>query len=64
MWGTVHEGRVLPVNRATAPRASAAAAVNDGITGTSIEATSAAALELSQAIAARIVELLSHKHDR
>ena len=63
VWGTVHEGRVLPVKRATATRASAAAAVNDGITSTSIEATSAAALELSQAIAARIVELLSHKHD-
>jgi predicted amidohydrolase YtcJ len=53
VWGTVHEGRVLPVKREAPARASAL-----------VEAIPAAATELSQAIAASIAELLSHRRDQ
>jgi predicted amidohydrolase YtcJ len=62
VWGTVHEGRVLPVKRGDTARASSGPAVNEGVIGASVEAASAADTEILQAIAAKFVHLLSHNH--
>ncbi|HSQ83025.1 MAG TPA: amidohydrolase [Casimicrobiaceae bacterium] len=57
VWGTVHEGRVLPVKNAEATKASAGTA----------DARRTAALpedtELTRIAGDRLVELLAHKHD-
>ena len=62
VWGTVHEGRVLPVRRGDTARASFGPAVNEGAIGASVEAASAADTEMLQAIAEKFVHLLRHKH--
>ncbi len=58
VWGTVHEGRVLPVRQAPARQAT---------TGSTAVASSPAPRfavdpELSAVVAARVVELLNHQH--
>ena len=59
VWGTVHEGRVLPVKRGAAAQASVIA--SDAIAlATSPQAS--ADPELSTVLAARLVELLAHHH--
>jgi len=59
VWGTVHEGRVLPVKRGAAAQAGV------GASDARASATSphgGADPELSMALAARLVELLAHRH--
>jgi hypothetical protein len=58
VWGTVHEGRVLPVRRAAGTQASADAVDSD----TRATKEARADGELPQILVVRLVELLSHKH--
>jgi hypothetical protein len=58
VWGTVHEGRVLPVRRASEPRASAGAV--DPVARATNEARADG--DLPQLFVATLVELLSHQH--
>jgi len=55
VWGTVHEGRVLPVKRGSASPAKVAG-------GSSQDVTAGADGELSLALAARLAELAGHRH--
>jgi predicted amidohydrolase YtcJ len=55
VWGTVHEGRVLPVN--AKPRA--VSATDDGQSS----ANSLSQVDVSQAAVEKLVGLLSHNHD-
>jgi len=60
VWGTVHEGRVLPVKRGVAAQAGVGASDAFAL------ATSphgSADPELSMVLAARLVELLAHRHE-
>jgi hypothetical protein len=59
VWGTVHEGRVLPVKRAAATQASVGA--SDAVAFATAPHGSADP-ELSTVLAARLVELLAHRH--
>jgi len=60
VWGTLHEGRVLPVKRGVAAQAGVGAsdtvALADSPQGS-------ADPELSTVLAARLLELLAHRHD-
>jgi hypothetical protein len=57
VWGTVHEGRVLPVKNAEATKASAGTADARRTTALPEDA------ELTRIAGERLVELLAHKHD-
>ncbi len=59
VWGTVHEGRVLPVRRASAAQAAARSAE---VRAFAPVPGLAAEPDLSAVVAARLVELLSHQH--
>ncbi len=58
VWGTVHEGRVLPVKNAEATKASASTADPRRTTAALPEDP-----ELTRIAGERLVELLAHKHD-
>jgi len=60
VWGTVHEGRVLPVKRGVAAQAGVGA--SDAVAFATSPHGSADP-ELSTVLAARLVELLAHRHD-
>jgi predicted amidohydrolase YtcJ len=60
VWGTVHEGRVLPVKRGAAAQAGVGA--SDTVAFADSPQGSADP-ELSTVLAARLVELLAHRHD-
>jgi len=55
VWGTVHEGRVIPVKRGSTSQAKVAAR-------SSKEAPVGGDGELSLALAARLAELVGHRH--
>ena len=55
VWGTVHEGRVLPVKRGSASQAT-------GVGRSSQDVTAGTDGELSLALAARLAELAGHRH--
>jgi hypothetical protein len=57
VWGTVNEGRVLPVARGTKPQAGAWDRIKESVTD-----ASGADEEFSRSVVARLVDLLSHKH--
>jgi Amidohydrolase family len=59
VWGTVHEGRVLPVKRGAATQAGAGA--GDAV-AFAFSPHDRADPELSTVLAARLVELLAHRH--
>lgn len=59
VWGTVHEGRVLPVRREGSPQASAVSAQAVASTNADVAADD----PLTTVMATRLVELLSHRHD-
>jgi predicted amidohydrolase YtcJ len=60
LWGTVHEGRVLPVTRGVAAQAGigTSAAFASATTATQ----GGADPELSTVLAARLIEVLAHRH--
>jgi len=55
VWGTVHEGRVLPIKRGSASQAT-------GVGRSSQDVTAGTDGELSLALAARLAELAGHRH--
>ena len=55
VWGTVHEGRVLPIKRGSASQAT-------GAGGSSQDVTAGTDGELSLVLAARLAELAGHRH--
>jgi predicted amidohydrolase YtcJ len=59
VWGTVHEGRVLPVKRGAAAQASVGAG---DARASAAPPHGGADPELSTVLAARLVELLAHRH--
>jgi len=59
VWGTVHEGRVLPVTRGVA--AQARVGVGDAV-ALAISPHGSAEPDLSAVLAARLVELMAHRH--
>jgi hypothetical protein len=60
VWGTVDEGRVLPVKRGVAAQAGVGA--GDAV-AVATSPHGSADPELSTVLAARLVELLAHRHD-
>lgn len=58
VWGTVHEGRVLPVRRGSEALAGAGAADAHTLVTTAARTDG----DLPQMLSARLVELLSHRH--
>jgi hypothetical protein len=60
VWGTVHEGRVLPVKRGVAAQAGVGAA---DARASAAPPYGGADPELSMVLATRLVELLAHRHD-
>jgi predicted amidohydrolase YtcJ len=59
VWGTVHEGRVLPIKQPAQARASVDAP--GAVAGQSVPRRTADE-ELAQVFAARLAELLAHRH--
>jgi predicted amidohydrolase YtcJ len=59
VWGTVHEGRVLPLKQGAQARAGVGA--SGAVVGQSVPRRTADD-ELAQIFAARLVELLAHRH--
>jgi adenine deaminase len=59
VWGTVHEGRVLPIRRGVEARAGVDAA---GILARPSAPAGQDDLQLAQVFAARLAELLAHRH--
>jgi adenine deaminase len=59
VWGTVHEGRVLPVTRGVAAQAGVGA--SDAVPSATSSHVSADR-ELSTVLAARLIEMLAHRH--
>jgi hypothetical protein len=59
VWGTVHEGRVLPVTRGAAAQAGVGA--SDAV-ASATSSHGGADPELSTVLAARLIELLDHRH--
>jgi len=59
VWGTVHEGRVLPVRQGAVPRAGVDAA---GILARPSAPTGQDDRQLAQIFAERLAELLAHRH--
>jgi hypothetical protein len=60
VWGTVHEGRVLPVTRGAGAQAGVGA--GDALASATSPHGSVGP-ELSTVLAARLIELLAHGHD-
>src|SRR5512136_2191218 len=62
VWGTVHEGRALPVSRSGPARTGMAPAAEDARGGLARLADSPSDTAFSRAVVARLVDLLAHRH--
>jgi hypothetical protein len=62
VWGTVHEGRVLPVSRGGSARTKMAPVDGGAGYGQTPLAGSPSDSDFSRAVVARLVDLLAHRH--
>jgi hypothetical protein len=62
VWGTVHEGRVLPVSRGGSARTGMAPVDGGAGDGQAPLAGSPSDSDFSRAVVARLVDLLAHRH--